>query len=126
MKLTNFEIYNYAQQLAEAFNDSEQRLPVKLNFFIQKNKSILTSLAQDIEQARMEIAKTYGELNAEGTQFIIKPENTAIVSKEINDLFGLEQEVNIGKIKESHLSDEFPLTVAQMEAIIFMIEEEAN
>ena len=123
MKLTNLQIYNYAQQLAGAFMDGEQRLPVKLNFFIQKNKSTLISLAQDIEKARMEIAQNYGELNEEGTQYIVKPENMETVSKEINDLFSLEQEVNIGMIKADSLSDDFSLTTAQMEAIMFMIEE---
>lgn len=123
MKLTNLNIYNYAQQLVSAFNNGEQRLPVKLNFFIQKNKSTLINLAQDIEQARMEIAQNYGELNKEGTQYIIKPEYMDTASKEINDLFALEQEVNIGMIKAESLSDDFSLTTAQMEAIMFMIEE---
>jgi hypothetical protein len=40
-------------------------------------------------------------------------------------LFELEQEVNIGIIKASSLSDEYNLSTAQMEAIMFMIDEEA-
>jgi hypothetical protein len=31
-------------------------LPAKINFAIQKNKTTLLSLAQDIEKARLEIA----------------------------------------------------------------------
>ena len=36
--MTNLEIYNIANNLLEAFNDNNQKLPVKVNFFLQKNK----------------------------------------------------------------------------------------
>lgn len=123
MKLTNNEIYTYAQQVASAFQDGEQRLPIKINFAIQKNKKILIELAQDIEKARMEIAQTYGTLNSETNQYVINPDQIQEAQKELVDLFGVEQEVNICMIKADSLSDDFSLTTAQMEAIMFMIEE---
>lgn len=123
MKLTNKEIYNYAQKLTTAFSDNQQRLPVKLNFSIQKNKKVLLELAQDIETSRIEIAATYGTLNSETNQYLIVPENIAIVQKELSDLFNIEQEVNICMIKADSLSDDIELSMAQMEAIMFMIEE---
>mgnify|MGYP003298772097 CR=1 FL=1 len=60
MKLTNNQIYSYAIQLNEAFNDATQRLPMKINFYLQKNKETLTKLAQEIENNRMDIIKNYG------------------------------------------------------------------
>lgn len=123
MKLTNKEIYKYAQELITVFSDSQQRLPVKLNFSIQKNKKVLLELAQDIETSRIEIAAAYGTLNAETNQYLIAPENIAIAQQELSDLFNIEQEVNICMIKADSLSDDFMLTTAQMEAIMFMIEE---
>lgn len=123
MTLTNTQIYNYANALANAFQDKEQRLPIKLNFFIQKNKKVLVELAQDIEQARIDIAQTYGTLDTETQQFIIPPEKIENAQKDLIDLFNIEQEVNIGMIKADSLSDDFNLTTAQMEAILFMIEE---
>lgn len=123
MKLTNNQIYNYASALVNAFNDSEQRLPVKLNFFIHKNKNTLLTLAQDIEKARMEIAQLYGTLDAESQQFIIPVDKIEEAQKELGDLFALEQEVNIGMIKADSLGNDFNLSTAQMEAIMFMIEE---
>ena len=69
MSMTNNEIYNYARQLMEAFQDGEQRLPIKVNFYLQKNKNTLLALAQDIEKARLEIAQSYGELNETGDQY---------------------------------------------------------
>lgn len=122
MKMTNSEIYSHANQLIEAFPSSEQKLPIKINFYLQKNKSILTNLAQEIEKTRMEIAQSYGEFNAESQQFIIPPEKIAEASQELNDLFNLEQDVNIYTINIDSLSDDYDMTTAQMEAIMFMIE----
>jgi hypothetical protein len=34
MKLTNNEIYMYAKQLTEAFDDRSQKLPVKISFYL--------------------------------------------------------------------------------------------
>lgn len=122
MTLTNNEIYIYAQKLTMAFNDEQQKLPVKINFYLQKNKSILKNMASEIEKERVEIAKTYGELDNENWQYIIPPEKIEEVNKELNDLLSLTQEVQIYTIKIEDLSDDFTLTTAQMEAIMFMIE----
>ena len=123
MKLTNNEIYTYAQNLTSAFMDKEQRLPIKLSFLIQKNKIKLLELAQDIEQARLDIAQTYGTYEEEKEQYIILPDNIKEVEKELNDLFSIEQDVNIYTINADCLSDVLTLTTTQMEAIMFMIEE---
>jgi hypothetical protein len=65
MILTNNEIYTYTKNLIEAFNDKDQKLPVKINFYLQKNKSTLMTLAMDIDKERITIAQTYGVLDAE-------------------------------------------------------------
>lgn len=122
MLMKNSEIYNYAQALVEAFQDNNQRLPVKINFYLQKNKKTLLSLSQDIEQSRMEIAQNYGILNEEGTAYNIPEENISIVNTEIQDLFNIEQEVPIYKVSIDSFSDDLTLTTAQMEAIMFMID----
>ena len=123
MKLTNNEIYTYAKMVAEAFSDGEQKLPIKISFYLQKNKNELIQLAQDIEQSKFEIAKNYGTLNEEGTQYIIPPENVEVVQQELDDLFDLEQDVQIYTININNLSDDLTITTAQMEAMMFMIEE---
>lgn len=122
MLMKNSEIYNYAQALIEAFQDNTQRLPVKINFYLQKNKRVLLDLSQDIEQSRMEIAQNYGILNEEGTAYTIPDENISIVNTEIQDLFNIEQEVPIYKVSIDSFSDDLTLTTAQMEAIMFMID----
>lgn len=122
MTMTNNEIYTYTRQLMDAFNDGEQKLPIKINFYLQKNKNTLLSLAQDIEKARLEIAQTYGTLDESGEQYQIPNEKLAEASKELEDLFNLEQDVAIHKISIDSLSDDLMLSAAQMEALMFMID----
>lgn len=122
MKMTNNEIYVRARQLMEAFQDGEQKLPIKVNFYLSKNKNTLIGLAQDIEQARIGIAQTYGVLDESGEQYQIPDDKLEEASKELDDLFSLEQDVNIYTIKADSLDDDLTLTMAQMEALMFMVE----
>ena len=122
MKLTNGEIYTYAKNLMEMFENKEQKFPVKVGFYLQKNKDTLMSLAQDIDSTRIEIVQNYGELDEEKQQYIIPPENVDIVTKELDDLFNLEQEVQIYKINIDNFDDNLSISVAQMETLMFMID----
>ena len=122
MTLTNNEIYAYTRQLMDAFQDGEQKLPIKINFYLQKNKNTLLALAQDIEKARLEIAQTYGTLDENGEQYQIPNEKLAEASKELEDLFNLTQDVNIHKISIDAIDGDLMLSAAQMEALMFMID----
>jgi peptidoglycan hydrolase CwlO-like protein len=122
MIMTNNEIYTYTRQLMEAFTDSEQKLPIKINFYLQKNKNTLLALAQDIERSRLEIAQNFGTLDDAGEQYIIPNDKLAEASKELEDLFNLEQDVAIHKISIDSLNDDLMLSAAQMEALMFMID----
>lgn len=122
MKLTNKEIYNYANQLAEFFSDTTQKLPIKINFYLQKNKNTLLDLAANIEDARIELAKSNGHLDPEKGQYVIDQDKIDMVYQELADLFDLEQEVNIYTISIDSLSDDLTLTTGQMEALMFMID----
>lgn len=122
MKMKNFEIYEIANALAAAFTDNTQYLPIKVNFFIQKNKSTMFALAHDIEQARMSIIENYGTKAEDGNQYIIPQEKIEIASKELDDLFNIEQDVDIRKINIDSFPDDISLTTGQMEALMFMID----
>ena len=122
MILTNNDIYNYANNLIMAFNDNEQKLPIKINFCLQKNKKTLLALAQDIDAARIEVGRTHGTYNQETGQYYISPEKVAIANQELDDLFNIEQDVDILTVKYDSLNDDVMLTTAQMEAIMFMID----
>lgn len=122
MIMTNFEIYNIAKAMTEAFQDGNQYLPIKVNFFIQKNKGILAVLAQDIDNSRIAIVQNYGKLNEETNQFMVPEESIEAANAELMDLFNIEQEVDIRKISIDNMPDDINLTTAQMEALMFMID----
>ena len=121
MKLTNNQIYTYATDLAAAFQDTSLKLPIKINFYLQKNKEILIAMAQEIEKSRIDLLSQYGELDQETNRFTILPDKVEIASKELEDLFNLEQEVNIYKVNIDNFGDDLTLTTGQMEALLFMI-----
>lgn len=121
--LTNKQIYNYATELINNFSNNDLKLPVKINFYLQKNQLELLPLAQDIERQRMDIIQEYGVLDEETQNYIIPTDEINIVTKKINELFDLTQDVKIYKVKlEDFGSIDF--TPNQMKALLFMIEEE--
>ena len=123
MKMTNLEIYSAAQSYDKAFANFNEYLPVKVNFFMQKNKNTLIAAAQDIDNTRMEIIQRYGSLNDEGDAYIIPPESMDAANKELADLFSIEQDIVVNKISLSAF-DGIKLTTDQVQTIMFMIDEE--
>lgn len=120
--MTNLEIYNIANILSTEFKE-DLVLPVKVNFYFQKNMSAIVALAQDIDKSRMAIFQKYGTLNEEEQRYTFKPEDTDIVNQQLNDLFTLEQEVKVNLIELDWFGD-VSLTTQQMAAINFMIKDE--
>ena len=120
--MTNLEIYNIATKLADAFSDTQQKFPVKMNFFLQKNKKVLLNLAQEIEEERISIAQNYGKLDSESGNYSVDLEHIEAAQQDLDNLFNIEQDVNIAKINYNDLDPNMELTTAQMEALMFMIE----
>ena len=108
--------------LQKAFNDESQKLPIKINFYLQKNKNLLAGLAADIEEERMTIIKNNGTMTEDGQGFTIDQDKIDEAVKELNDLLALSQELNIYTISIDSLPEDLNLTTAQMEALMFMIE----
>ena len=122
MTLTNNQIYNYIDSLIENFSKSDIKFPVKVNFYLQKNQNTLLTLAQEIEQERVNIAQEYGILNKETEQYEVPPEKIQEASQKLNDLFDLTQEVKLYKVKLEDFGN-VELTSGQMQALLFMIED---
>ena len=95
MKLTNQIICEKAAEIQAAFSKETKYIPVKLNFAIQKNLANLIKLQEEIEVNRLKIASEYGELDEANQRYIILDNNREIVMKEMNDLFSIEQEIEI-------------------------------
>ena len=119
-KMNNGMIYQYALALNEALNDNDLQMPVAVIFSIEKNKQTLMTVAQDVEKYRMDIIKKYGE-EVDGN-YNVPQDKIEIANKELQDLFSIEQEINIYKFNIEDLGD-IKLTSNQMNAILFMIED---
>ena len=121
--MTNEEIYSYAIGMVNnLFIDNENYLPAAVVYSLQKNKSTLVSIAEDIERSRANVLQHYS-LEQNGDQFKIDPAHVDDANKELNDLLSIQQEVKIYACTIEELAD-VKFTSAQMESIMFMIYED--
>lgn len=119
--LTNDEIYFINKQLNKTFENSQQYLPAKVNFYIQKNKKKIAELAQEIEIARAEIIKNFGE-QKEDQKYYIPQDKIQEAQQELLDLLNIQQEIEVFTISLDDIEN-LHFTLPQMEALMFMIEE---
>lgn len=120
MKLTNVQIYSYAQELNGAFTDKNQYLPAKIGFCIQKNAQTLLTLAQEIEERRMELLRHYAVTDEEGNMSV--PEDkVAQANEDLQGLLDVTQEVNVLTIDINKIAD-LELSMEQINALMFMVE----
>lgn len=122
MKLNNYQIYQIANEIIDAFENSNLYIPATANFYLQQNIKILTEAAKEIDYYRLSIAQHYGALNEDGTQYIVPSELQSEATHELNDLFSLEQELNIKTISIEAFKN-VSLSEQQMKAMMFMIKD---
>jgi hypothetical protein len=120
--MSNIDIYNNASMLLEAFKE-EMSLPVKVNFYLQKNMNAIVEMAREIDKTRIEIIQKYGKPEGNTGNYSFEDEDMEKANKELSDLFELEQEVKINQIELDWFGS-LELSSVQMAAIMFMIKEE--
>ena len=126
-QFSNREILLYAEQLKKIFLDLGQdiELPVKINFFLQKNIKTLMDAAHEIEEMRLKIGKKYGTYDAETQSYRIPSgENLEKAQQEIINLLSIDQVLDINLISLTELQNTTHLTVGQMNAMLFMIDND--
>lgn len=117
--MKNSQVYALAERLS-SLNLSEICFPIRIYFYLQKNIQIIKAAYEEIEQARLYIGERFGTFN--GTGYDILPENIAIAQNELNDLFNLEQDLNIHLFKLSDFNG-IELTPELLSTLMFMIEK---
>ena len=122
INLRNGEIFSVAIILKEFCEKSDLVLPIKANFYLQKNKNALLELAQEIETARNEIFNKYGTLNDEGTGYNFDEAVIADANAELEELLMLSQEVSLYMINIDDFKD-IKLNNQEMSALMLMIDE---
>lgn len=122
ISLRNGEIFSVAIILKEFCEKPELVLPIKANFYLQKNKTVLLELAQEIEAARNEIFAKYGTLNEQGTGYNFEEAVIADANAELEELLMLSQDVGLYMINIDDFKD-IKLNNQEMGALMLMIEE---
>ena len=124
MRLKNKQIINIYENLKNSFNDNTKYFPAKINFLIQKNGLILREVVEMIYDCRDRIIKEYGVADSQDSEkYIIKEQYRDSAQKELDELLDLEQDISLFKIPFTNIEN-LEFTSNQMEAIMFMIEEE--
>lgn len=129
MTFTNKEIFDYALTLQSCFyvnNMNQMRfIKAKVNFYLQKNITLLLNLGKEIEEMRDQILSQYGERDKENDSWKIRPECIHLANQELNSLMNLKQDVKIYQLALSELLD-LDFTSQEMRAILFMINDDLN
>lgn len=120
--MTNNDIYIIASDLVQNITQLNLHLPVKVNFYLQKNIDAILAIAQDLEKSRNEILERYGTKDEETGNYSFEDDNLEKANQELIDLFTLEQEVPIYKIKLEDFNN-IELDSKQVQAISYMIED---
>jgi len=123
-KATNEQIYQIFNNIQQYLINPKLNivLPLKPNFYLLKNYKTFTTLAEEIETMRVAIGQKYGTLQEDGTYFV-EGDNFPIAQQELQELGKIEQSVEIYTVSLDDLKD-IELTTKQMEALLFMIEDE--
>lgn len=122
--MTNGEIYSYAVGMTNTFNDNESYMPAAIAYSIQKNKTTLIEIAEDVEKRRLDIIQHYA-IEQDGESFKIDPSEVNAANKELNDLLNIQQELKIYTFRIDEISD-VKLTSAQMQSLMFMVDDEES
>lgn len=125
MTLTNEAIYNYATLLQSCFlsNSNQIRyIKAKVNFYLQKNISLLVDLAVEIEKSRDQILTEYGERQENGS-WKIREECIHLANQELKSLMSLKQSVKLYPLFLSEISD-LDFTPQEMKSLLFMIKDD--
>lgn len=122
MIIKNQDIITYYEQLENAFkNENNKYMPAKISFIINKNFTLLRTLTDEIYHTRNKIICQYGTQYQD--YFEIPEQLQGVAQQELDDLLEIKQDLKFLKLKFSDIEN-LEFTFNQMEAIMFMIEEE--
>lgn len=109
--MNNEEIYRIAMGFYKNFN-GDLIFPIKVNFYLSKNKNYFLNLGKQIEEFKDQICEKYD-----------KQTQLEQINRELKDLSVLQQEVTFYQVSLEDFGD-INLSMEQLETIEFMIKEE--
>lgn len=109
--MTNEQIYRIAIGFYKYFN-GDLILPIKVNFYLSKNKNYFLNLGKQIEEFKNQICEKYD-----------KQTQLEQINKELKELSILQQEVSFYQVSLEDFGD-INLSMEQLDTLEFMIKEE--
>jgi hypothetical protein len=117
---TSNELFEIAENIHNNPFRNEIYIPVKYNFYIQKNIEVILKEYDRIQKHRKNIIEHYGESQADGN-FIIPKDKIADANKELEELSNLEHNIDITMLSIDNFEN-LELTTGELKSIMFMIE----
>lgn len=105
--MTNEQIYRIAMGFYKYFN-GDLILPIKVNFYLVKNKNYFLQLGQQIEEFKDKICGDYGK---------------EVINQKLKEFSELEEEVSFYQVSLEDFGD-IKLSMEQLDTLEFMIKEE--
>lgn len=102
-------------------NSMDAKLPIKVNFALNKNFQRLMKEAEPYEEARKEVIEKYNNPRAKKGTVDILPGWKKKYDAEMKELFEIENEVEIHMIRFSEVEKCNNLLIADLAAMDFMI-----
>jgi hypothetical protein len=106
--MTNEQIYRIAMGFYKYFN-GDLILPIKVNFYLVKNKNHFLQLGQQIEEFKDKICGDY--------------DKEEVINQKLKELSELEEEVSFYQVSLEDFGD-INLSMEQLDTLEFMIKEE--
>ena len=116
---TSNELFNIAEYISNNPFRVDTYIPVKYNFYIQKNIEIVLKEYERIQKHRRDILMHYGE--TEGDELTIPKDKINDTNKELEELSNLEHELDLTILSINDIEN-LELTTGELKSIMFMIE----
>lgn len=122
--MKNKEIMVVFEGLQNARNDTSIKFSARTTFAIVKNMKMLESIVDALIESRNQLLQKLGVPDESNPgSYFIPEENREILTKELETLDSIENEIKFQKIKWEDIKN-LNLSIQAMEALYPMIEEE--
>lgn len=118
--MKNQEILTCFEGLQKLRQAADRRLPARASFAIVRNIKTLQPIVDDFRESYQSLLDRYAE-PIENDQYQVKAENIQEFNNELDNLYNLDINLEIVKIKFSDIED-FDFSLEETEALYFMME----
>ena len=119
--MLNKDIITSFEGLQKLRQEASRRLPARTSFAIVRNIKALQPIVEDIQSSYNDLIMKYAE-PVEGDKFRVKEENMIEFTTELNNLYSLDTDVAIMKIKFADIEN-LDFSLEETDALYFMIED---